>query len=256
MLPAGSYPTAERGESPRQEGLRAGPGGDMLTLRLGGTPPAIGGVDPTEAAPPLVHPTAEIAGDNGPNVSAAYRRRTPPGGLSSVRQAVLLVQHRPIGRRTVVTADPGCIVLRAVFRGRRRSEDDEHAHRISDSRKAVMSVVSDDHNAGVGEAAARKLVADVVEAGGVDALVELAVELAVRTAAPARRSRAISASQPSMSLTFCSSTDGAAVVRALVPRPEMPGRCTSPSAPAPTRDAAGARPARHPDQADDHLRSP
>ena len=48
-----------------------------------------------------------------------------------------------------------------------------------------MAGVSDDHNAEVGEAAARKIVADIVETGGVDALVELAVELAVRTAAAA-----------------------------------------------------------------------
>ena len=46
-----------------------------------------------------------------------------------------------------------------------------------------MASVSDGHNAERAEAAARKIVSDVVKVGGVDALVELAVELAVTMAA-------------------------------------------------------------------------
>ena len=46
-----------------------------------------------------------------------------------------------------------------------------------------MASVSDGHNAEGGEAAARKIVADVAEIGGLDALVALAIELAVTTAA-------------------------------------------------------------------------
>ncbi len=46
-----------------------------------------------------------------------------------------------------------------------------------------MASESDGHKAERGEAAARRIVADVAEVGGTDALVALAIELAVTTAA-------------------------------------------------------------------------
>jgi delta 1-pyrroline-5-carboxylate dehydrogenase len=48
--------------------------------------------------------------------------------------------------------------------------------------EAVMAVLSDDHNAEVGEAALRELVAGVALTGGTDGLTDLAVELALKVA--------------------------------------------------------------------------
>ena len=50
------------------------------------------------------------------------------------------------------------------------------AHRV------VMAVVSDDHNAEVGEAAVRALVGEASSIGGTDGLEALAVELALKIA--------------------------------------------------------------------------
>jgi hypothetical protein len=48
--------------------------------------------------------------------------------------------------------------------------------------EVVMAVVSDDHNAEVGEAAAREIVSGVALIGGSDGLEDLAVELALKVA--------------------------------------------------------------------------
>jgi hypothetical protein len=48
--------------------------------------------------------------------------------------------------------------------------------------EAVMAVLSDDHNAEVGEAALRELLAGVASNGGANRLTDLAVELALTVA--------------------------------------------------------------------------
>jgi hypothetical protein len=48
--------------------------------------------------------------------------------------------------------------------------------------RMVMAVVSDDHNAEVGEAVLRAIVGDVASIGGTDALEALAVEFALKVA--------------------------------------------------------------------------
>jgi hypothetical protein len=48
--------------------------------------------------------------------------------------------------------------------------------------RVVMAVVSDDHNAEVGEAAVRAIVGDVASIGGTDGLEGLAVELGLKVA--------------------------------------------------------------------------
>jgi hypothetical protein len=48
--------------------------------------------------------------------------------------------------------------------------------------RMVMVVVSDDHNAEVGEAVLRSIVGDVASMGGTEALEALAVELALKVA--------------------------------------------------------------------------
>jgi hypothetical protein len=52
----------------------------------------------------------------------------------------------------------------------------------SEAQRAVMAVISDDHNAEAGEAALRQIVAMVSQIGGDEALEDLAVELALKVA--------------------------------------------------------------------------
>jgi hypothetical protein len=52
----------------------------------------------------------------------------------------------------------------------------------SEAQRAVMAVISDDHNAEAGEAALRQIVAMVSLIGGDEALEDLAVELALKVA--------------------------------------------------------------------------
>jgi hypothetical protein len=52
----------------------------------------------------------------------------------------------------------------------------------SEAQRAVMAVISDDHNAEAGEAALRRIVAAVSELGGPGALDDLTVELALKVA--------------------------------------------------------------------------
>jgi hypothetical protein len=52
----------------------------------------------------------------------------------------------------------------------------------SEAQRAVMAVISDDHNAEAGEAALRQIVAAVSEIGGPGALDDLTVELAFKVA--------------------------------------------------------------------------
>ena len=52
----------------------------------------------------------------------------------------------------------------------------------SEAQRAVMAVISDDHNAEAGEAALRQIVAMVSQIGGPEALEDLTVELALKVA--------------------------------------------------------------------------
>jgi hypothetical protein len=77
--------------------------------------------------------------------------------------------------------DPGIVVVRVRFAGdRKRTNDMDYPRCLA--HEVVMAVVSDDHNAEVGEAAVREIVAGVASVGGADALEGLAVELAMKVA--------------------------------------------------------------------------
>ena len=117
---------------------------------------------------PLPGPAARIAAESTADLIAANLG----SGIRSRRTGATLSAHAP---------DPGSVVVRALFAG-----DEERMTDMDDPRCAVqrmvMAVVSDDHNAEVGETVLRAIVGEVASIGGTDGLEALAVELALKVA--------------------------------------------------------------------------